>query len=202
MTVIGPGESARRPRLVTVVAMTTIQEFCAATGRTLTATPPMAVAAQPVSWEQVAPWTRIESPDPAAVIAVSPGGPEGFTPNALATCAQSLPAMEADGAASAIADTAEELPDWTVVDDVAGEGDEQAGAVRSVYRYLRGTYTSEFGPMATSSLIVGWSDPAATHVFQYVVTTTADAVDTHDAAMDALRIGEWTAIEIVHAMRG
>lgn len=183
--------------------MATIQEFCAQTGRTLEATPPMAVAAQPLTWVDNAPWQRIESPEPSAVIYVDPGAHrDGFSPNAVATCARIAPAMSTDDAVTAIAETAEMLSEWTLLDEVAGEGDESAGAVRSVYRYLRGTYTAEPGAMSTSSLIVGWSDADATYVFQFVVTGWQEDTDLHDHAMDCLLIGEWTATQIVGAMRG
>ena len=49
---------------------------------------------------------------------------------------------------TSIAGTAEALQDWTLTEEVAGEGDEEAGAVRSVYRFLRGTYTA-VGPKVT-----------------------------------------------------
>lgn len=183
--------------------MATIQEFCAQTGRTLEATPPMAVAAQPLTWVDNAPWQRIESPEPSAVIYVDPGAHrEGFSPNAVATCARIAPAMSTDDAVTSIAETAEMLAEWTLLDEVAGEGDESAGAVRSVYRYLRGTYTAEPGAMSTSSLIVGWSDADATYVFQFVVTGWQEDTELHDHAMDCLLIGEWTATQIVGAMRG
>ena len=69
--------------------MTSIQEFCATTGRTLEATPPMAAAAQPLTWVDSPPWQRIESPEPSAVIYVDPGAHrDGFSPNAVATCAR------------------------------------------------------------------------------------------------------------------
>lgn len=183
--------------------MATIQEFCAQTGRTLEATPPMAVAAQPLTWVDNAPWQRIESPEPSAVIYVDPGAHrDGFSPNAVATCARIAPAMSTDDAVTSIAETAEMLAEWTLLDEVTGEGDESAGAVRSVYRYLRGTYTAEPGEMSTSSLIVGWSDADATYVFQFVVTGWQEDTELHDHAMDCLLIGEWTATQIVGAMRG
>ena len=53
--------------------MTSIQEYCASTGRTLEASPPMAVAGQPLTWVDSPPWQRIESPEPSAVIYVDPG---------------------------------------------------------------------------------------------------------------------------------
>ena len=98
--------------------------------------------------------------------------------------------------------TADALTDWTLLEQVAGEGDEAAGAVRSVYRYLRGTYAAEPGAMATSSLIVGWSDSEATYVFQFVVTGWQEDTVLHDDAMGCLLLGEWTAAQIVDAMRG
>lgn len=183
--------------------MTTIQDFCAQTGRSLEATPPMAVAAQPLTWVDSEPWQRIESPDPAAVIYVDPGAHrEGFSPNAVATCARIEPAMSTEDAVTSIVATAEVLADWKLLDEVAGEGDESVGAVRSIYRYLRGTYTAEPGEMSTSSLIVGWSDSDATYVFQFVVTGWIDDVALHDHAMKCLLIGEWTAAQLVDAMRG
>ncbi|GAA1053314.1 LpqN/LpqT family lipoprotein [Dietzia natronolimnaea] len=183
--------------------MASIQEFCASTGRSLEASPPMAVAAQPLTWVDNPPWQRIESPEPSAVIYVDPGAHrDGFSPNAVATCARVAPAMSTDDAVTMIVDTAEVLSDWTVLEEVAGEGDEDAGAVRSIYRYLRGTYTAEPGEMATSSLIVGWSDDEATYVFQFVVTGWREDAALHDSAMDCLLIGEWTAGQIVGAMRG
>ena len=183
--------------------MVSIQEFCASTGRSLEASPPMAVAAQPLTWVDNPPWQRIESPEPSAVIYVDPGAHrDGFSPNAIATCARIAPAMSADDAVAQIAATAEVLADWTLLEQVAGEGDEDAGAVRSVYRFLRGTYTAEPGEMATSSLIVGWSDDEATYVFQFVVTGWREDAGLHDPAMDCLLIGEWSAAQIVGAMRG
>ncbi|HJC29185.1 MAG TPA: LpqN/LpqT family lipoprotein [Candidatus Dietzia intestinipullorum] len=183
--------------------MATIQEYCAQTGRTLEATPPMAVAAQPLAWVETPPWQRIESPEPSAVIYVDPNAQrDGFSPNAVATCARIAPAMSTEDAVASIVATAEVLADWTLLEEVAGEGDIEAGAVSSVYRYVRGTYTAEPGRMSTSSLIVGWSDAEATYVFQFVVTGWRDDVDLHDAAMDCLRIGEWSASQIVDAMRG
>lgn len=183
--------------------MASIQEYCASTGRTLEATPPMAVAAQPLAWADNPPWQQIASPEPAAVIYVDPGAHrDGFSPNAVATCARIAPPMDAEEAVRAIAATAEALQDWALVDEVAGEGDEDAGAVRSVYRYLSGTYTAEPGAMSTSSLIVGWSDVEATFVFQFVVTGWRDDADLHGAALDCLRIGEWSARQVVDAMRG
>lgn len=183
--------------------MTSIQEYCASTGRELGASPPMAVAAQPLTWVDSAPWQRIESPEPAAVIFVDPGAHrDGFSPNAVATCARVAPAMATDTAVDMIVSTADALADWTLLDEVAGEGDESAGAVRSVYRYLRGTYTAEPGALATSSLIVGWSDSEATYVFQFVVTGWSEDADLHDHALECLLIGEWTAAQIVDAMRG
>lgn len=183
--------------------MTTIQEYCAQTGRTLEASPPMAVAAQPLTWVDNEPWQRIESPEPSAVIYVDPGAHrDGFSPNAIATCARIAPAMATDAAVDAIAATAEDLAGWTQLEEVSGEGDESAGAVRSIYRYLRGRYTAEPGAMSTSSLIVGWSDAEATYVFQFVVTGWSEDVELHDHAMDCLVIGEWTAAQIVDAMRG
>jgi hypothetical protein len=180
-----------------------IQEYCASTGRTLEATPPMAVAAQPLAWADNPPWQQIASPEPSAVIYVDPGAHrDGFSPNAVATCARIAPAMSTEDAVSSIAGTAEALQDWTLTEEVAGEGDEEAGAVRSVYRFLRGTYTAEPGEMSTSSLIVGWSDADATYVFQFVVTGWRDDADLHDAALDCLRIGEWSAEQIIDAMRG
>lgn len=183
--------------------MATLQEFCVQTGRILEATPPMAVAAQPLSWVETPPWQQIESPEPSAVIYVDPGAHrDGFSPNAVATCARVAPAMSTEDAVDSIVATAEVLADWTLLDEVAGEGDEDAGAVTSIYRYVRGTYTAEPGKMSTSSLIVGWSDAEATYVFQFVVTGWRDDVDLHDAAMDCLLIGEWSAAQIVEAMRG
>ncbi|MDX2359075.1 LpqN/LpqT family lipoprotein [Dietzia sp. PP-33] len=183
--------------------MTSIQEFCASTGRTLEASPPMAVAGQPLTWVDSAPWQRIESPEPSAVIYVDPGAHrDGFSPNAVATCARVAPAMSTDDAVAKIVATAEVLPDWTLLEEVAGEGDEDAGAVRSIYRFVRGTYTAEPGQMATSSLIVGWSDDEATYVFQLVVTGWREDAGTQDSAMDCLLIGEWSAAQIVEAMRG
>lgn len=180
-----------------------IQDYCAQTGRTLEATPPMAVAAQPLAWVETPPWQRLETQDPSAVIYVDPGAHrDGFSPNAVATCARISPSMPTGEAVTAIVATAEELADWTLLDEVAGEGDEDAGAVTSVYRYVRGTYTAEPGQMSTSSLIVGWSDTEATYVFQFVVTGWRDDVDLHDAAMDCLRVGEWSAAQIIDAMRG
>lgn len=183
--------------------MASIQEFCASTGRTLEASPPMAVAAQPLTWVDNAPWQRIESPEPSAVIFVDPGAHrDGFSPNAVATCARIAPAMSTDDAVASIVATADVLPDWTLLEQVAGEGDEDAGAVRSVYRFLRGTYTAEPGEMATSSLIVGWNDDEATYVFQLVVTGWREDTQLHDSAMECLRIGEWSAAQIIGAMRG
>ena len=183
--------------------MASIQEFCASTGRTLEATPPMAVAAQPLTWVDSPPWQQIESPEPSAVIYVDPGAHrDGFSPNAVATCARVAPAMSTDDAVAMIVATAEVLTGWTLLDEVAGEGDEQAGAVRSVYRFVRGTYTAEPGEMVTSSLIVGWSDDEATYVFQFVVTGWRGDAGLHDSAMDCLLIGEWSAAQIVEAMRG
>ena len=101
-----------------------------------------------------------------------------------------------------IVSTADALADWAPLEQVAGEGDESAGAVRSVYRYLRGTYTAEPGQMATSSLIVGWSDDEATYVFQFVVTGWRKDAAVHDDAMSCLLLGEWTAAQIIDAMRG
>lgn len=182
--------------------MTTIQDYCAQTGRTLEASPPMAVAGQPLTWVDSPPWEQIASPEPSAVIYVDPGAHrDGFSPNAVATCARVAPAMSTADAVAAIAATAEELADWTLLEEVAGEGDEDAGAVTSIYRYLRGTYTAEPGQMSTSSLIVGWSDDEATYVFQFVATGWRDDVELHDAAMECLRIGEWSAAQIVDAMR-
>ena len=183
--------------------MASIQEYCAATGRTLEATPPMAVAAQPLTWVDNPPWQQIAAPAPPAGIYVDPSAHRyGFSPNAVATCARVAPAMSTGDAVAAIAATAEALDAWTPTEDVAGEGDEAAGAVRSVYRFLRGTYTAEPGEMSTSSLIVGWSDAEATYVFQFVVTGWRDDADLHDAALDCLRIGEWSTAQIVEAMRG
>ena len=183
--------------------VTTLQEYCAQTGRGLEATPPMAVAAQPLTWVDNEPWHRIESPDPAAVIYVDPGAHRDvFSPNAVGTCARIAPAMSTDDAVGSIVATAEVLADWTLLDEVAGEGDESAGAVRSIYRYLRGTYTAEPGEMSTSSLIVGWSDTDATYVFQFVVTGWRDDAALHDHAMECLQIGEWTAAQVIEAMRG
>lgn len=183
--------------------MTSIQEFCASTGRTLEATPPMAVAAQPLTWVDSPPWQRIESPEPSAVIYVDPAAHrDGFSPNAVATCARVAPPMPTDTAVEMIVATAEVLTDWTLLDEVAGEGDEEAGAVRSVYRFLRGTYRAEPGEMSTSSLIVGWSDDEATYVFQFVVTGWREDAGLHDDALGCLMIGEWTAGQIVDAMRG
>lgn len=183
--------------------VTSIQEFCAATGRMLSPSPPMAVAAEPLGWVDSGPWQQIESPDASAVIYVDPGRHrDGFSPNAVATCARIAPAMSTEDAVHAIADTADALRGWTVDEDVAGEGDEDAGAVRSVYRYLSGTYTAEPGEMSTSSLIVGWSDAEATFVFQFVVTGWHDDADMHVEALECLRIGEWSAGQIVEAMRG
>lgn len=183
--------------------MTTIQEYCATTGRELTATPPMAVAAQPLTWEEAGPWQRIESPDPAAVIYVTPAASTtGFSPNAFATCLRVAPPMDAEEAVQMIADTASGLQDWVTTEFVAGEGDEEVGAPRSVYRFLGGTFTAEPGHMATSSLIVAWSDAEATHLFQYIVTGYAEDVAEHRDALDCPRIGEWTANEILDAMRG
>ena len=110
--------------------------------------------------------------------------------------------MSTDQAVDMIVSTADALTDWTLLDEVAGEGDESAGAVRSVYRYLRGTYTAEPGEMATSSLIVGWSDAEATFVFQFVVTGWREDTGLHDDALGCLLLGEWTAAQIVDAMRG
>ena len=183
--------------------MTSIQEFCASTGRALEASPPMAVAAQPLTWVDSPPWERIESPEPSAVIYVDPGAHrDGFSPNAIATCARIAPAMDTDTAVAMIVATAEALDGWTLVEEVAGEGDESAGAVRSSYRFIRGTYTAEPGEMATSSLIVGWSDDEATYVFQFVVTGWHEDADMHDSAMGCLLIGEWSAAQIVEAIRG
>ena len=183
--------------------MTSIQEFCASTGRSLEATPPMAVAAQPLTWVDSPPWQQIESPEPSAVIYADPGAHrDGFSPNAVATCARVAPAMSTEEAVEMIVSTADALTDWTPLEQVAGEGDESAGAVRSVYRYLRGTYRAEPGEMATSSLIVGWSDAEATYVFQFVVTGWHEDTALHDDAMSCLLIGEWTAGQIVDAMRG
>lgn len=183
--------------------MTSIQQYCASTGRALEATPPMAVAAQPLAWVDSPPWQRIESPEPSAVIYVDPGAHrDGFSPNAVATCARVAPAMDTAQAVEMIVATADALADWTPVEHVAGEGDESAGAVRSIYRYLRGTYTAEPGRMATSSLIVGWSDDQATYVFQFVVTGWREDASVHDDAMSCLLIGDWTAGQIVEAMRG
>ena len=189
--------------------MTTLQQFCASTGRRLTATPPMAVAAQPVTFLDVAPWQRIDSPDPAAVIfvpatAVASAGAAsgtGFTPNALGTCLEITPEMEPAEAVALIVDTASALQDWTNTDFVAGEGDESAGAVRSAYRYLRGTFTAEPGAMATSSLVVGWNSGGSTHLFQFLVTGWQQDLEQHDNALDCVRIGDWGIREIVEAMR-
>ena len=183
--------------------MTSIQEYCASTGRALEASPPMAVAGQPLTWVDSPPWQRIESPEPSAVIYVDPGAHrDGFSPNAVATCARVAPAMDTEQAVEMIVATADALADWTLLEQVAGEGDESAGAVTSIYRYLRGTYTAEPGEMATSSLIVGWSDDEATYVFQFVVTGWREDASVHDDAMSCLLIGEWTAGQIVDAMRG
>ena len=183
--------------------MTSIQEYCASTGRELAASPPMAVAAQPLTWVDSAPWQRIESPEPSAVIYVDPGAHrDGFSPNAVATCARVAPAMSTEEAVDMIVATADSLGGWTPLEQLAGEGDESAGAVRSVYRYVRGTYTAEPGELATSSLIVGWSDAEATYVFQFVVTGWRDDLSLHDDAMNCLLLGEWTAAQIVDAMRG
>ena len=110
--------------------------------------------------------------------------------------------MDTEQAVEMIVATADALADWTLLEEVAGEGDESAGAVTSIYRYLRGTYTAEPGEMATSSLIVGWSDDEATYVFQFVITGWREDVSVHDDAMSCLLIGEWTAGQIVDAMRG
>ncbi len=183
--------------------MVSIQEFCASTGRTLEASPPMAVAAQPLTWVDSPPWQQIESPEPTAVIYVDPGAHrDGFSPNAIATCARIAPAMPTADAVDHIVATADVLTDWTPAEVVAGEGDEDAGAVRSIYRFLRGTYTAEPGEMATSSLIVGWSDDEATYVFQFIVTGWREDAGQHDSAMDCLLIGEWSVAQIVEAMRG
>ena len=100
----------------------------------------MAVAAQPLTWVDSPPWERIESPEPSAVIYVDPGAHrDGFSPNAIATCARIAPAMDTDTAVAMIVATAEALDGWTLVEEVAGEGDESAGAVRSSYRFIRGT---------------------------------------------------------------
>ena len=183
--------------------MASIQEYCASTGRELAASPPMAVAAQPLTWVDSAPWQRIESPDPSAVIYVDPGAHrDGFTPNAVATCARVAPAMSAERAVDMIAATAEALGDWTLLEQLAGEGDESAGAAASVYRYVSGTYTAEPGELVTSSLIVGWSDAEATYVFQFVVTGWRDDLSLHNDAMNCVLIGEWPASKIIEAMRG
>ena len=163
----------------------------------------MAVAAQPLTWVDNPPWQRIDSPEPSAVIYVDPAAHrDGFSPNAVATCARVAPAMDTEQAVAMIVATADSLTDWMLLDQVAGEGDVSAGAVRSVYRYLRGTYSAEPGQMATSSLIVGWSDDEATYVFQFVVTGWREDVSVHDDAMGCVLIGEWTAAQIVDAMRG
>lgn len=163
----------------------------------------MAVAAQPLTWVDSDPWQRIESPEPSAVIYVDPGAHrDGFSPNAVATCARVAPAMSTEEAVQMIVATADALDGWTLLEQVAGEGDESAGAIRSVYRYLRGTYTAEPGALATSSLIVGWSDAEATYVFQFVVTGWRDDLSLHDDAMNCLLIGEWSAAQIIDAMRG
>lgn len=163
----------------------------------------MAVAGQPLTWVDSPPWQRIESPEPSAVIYVDPGAHrDGFSPNAVATCARVAPAMSTEDAVEMIVATADALQDWVPAELVAGEGDESAGAVRSVYRYVQGTYTAEPGEMATSSLIVGWSDDEATFVFQFVVTGWREDVSVHDDAMGCLLIGEWTAAQIIGAMRG
>lgn len=183
--------------------MTSIQEYCASTGRELAASPPMAVAAQPLTWVDSEPWQRIESPEPSAVIYIDPGAHrDGFSPNAVATCASVAPAMSTEEAVEMIVDTADAIEGWTPIEHVAGEGDEAAGSVRSIYRYLRGTYTAEPGDLATSSLIVGWSDDEATYVFQFVVTGWEGDVALHDDAMNCLLIGEWSAAQILEAMRG
>lgn len=183
--------------------MTSIQEYCASTGRELAASPPMAVAAQPLTWVDSEPWQRIESPEPSAVIYVDPGAHrDGFSPNAVATCARVAPSMSTEQAVEMIVATADALDGWTPLEQVAGEGDESAGAVRSIYRYLRGTYTAEPGDLATSSLIVGWSDAEATYVFQFVVTGWQTDLALHDDAMNCLLIGDWSAAQILEAMRG
>src|SRR5699024_6839765 len=93
--------------------MTSIQEYCASTGRILEASPPMAVAAQPLTWVDSPPWQRIESPEPSAVIYVDPGAHrDGFSPNAVATCARVAPAMDTEQAVEMIVATADALPDW------------------------------------------------------------------------------------------
>lgn len=163
----------------------------------------MAVAAQPLTWVDSEPWQRIESPEPSAVIYVDPGAHrDGFSPNAVATCARVAPSMSTEQAVEMIVATADALDGWTPLEQVAGEGDESAGAVRSIYRYLRGTYTAEPGDLATSSLIVGWSDAEATYVFQFVVTGWQTDLALHDDAMNCLLIGEWSAAQILEAMRG
>ena len=183
--------------------MTSIQEICARSGRQLQAVPPVEVAGQALRWEDIDPWQQIESPEPSAVIFVAPEQHrEEWAPNVIATCATISPPMAADEALHAIAGTAMSLDNWQGIEDVAGEGDPDAGGPQSVYRYIRGIYDADPGRMATSSLLAAWNDDERTYVFQFIATTWQESVDSHEQAFECARLGDWTAGDIVNAMRG
>ena len=188
--------------------MTALHTYAAGFGATLRARP----ATEPVPGDGgvvvVVPtdtWVDIDAlladsrPDTSAAILVAPElQREGFTPNVVATTSVITPAVPADGLLGAVEASMDGVEGWRVRARVVtprgggaagGDGDDGDDNSTDLTLDLVAEYRVGQCELALSSLVRARSSGGQTVLWQIHVTTLADQLSHHGAALEAARLG-------------
>lgn len=137
------------------------------------------------TWQSIDGLPGVEQrTDTSAAVLVAPGlRRSGFTPNVIATTSIITPAVPVDGALEAVVSSMEGTEDWQVrARSVTGDDDEDRTLDLLAGFRVGGT------DLALSSMVRVRSSDGMTVLFQTHVTTFADQIPEHAAALAAARI--------------